>query len=228
MKPSRFLFDTDFAAIELERDGKPDIPAVPEIPMMPVADHQSKLAAAEKQAFERGRAAAKAEMADTNEARLGKEAARLAGEVGALVGELDTLEARREKDAVALAFLVARRICAHLIAREPLGEIVALISECLGPLRRAPHIVIRLRENDVDQLRERLDPVMREKGFEGRMVILGEPDIDRGDCRIEWADGGIVRDRKVLERDIDSAMRRYLETRRPGSSAANGQSNTGE
>lgn len=222
MKPSRFLFDTDFATPGLGRESVAAVPAEPEIPMMPVADHQSRLAAAEKQAFEKGRAAGRAEGADSAEARLGQEAARIAAEIGALVGELDTLEARREKDAVALSFLVARRICAHLIAREPLGEVVALISECLGPLRRAPHIVIRLRENDVERLRERLEPILQEKGFEGRLVILGDPEIERGDCRIEWADGGIIRDRKTLEREIDRAMRRYLEARRSGSAAANG------
>jgi hypothetical protein len=41
---------------------------------------------------------------------------------------------------------------------------------------------------------------VHEKGFEGRLVILGEPEIVRGDCHIEWADGGILRDRKALER----------------------------
>ncbi len=34
----------------------------------------------------------------------------------------------------------------------------------------------------------------RSRGFEGRLVVLAEPEIALGDCRIEWADGGVVRD----------------------------------
>ncbi|WP_209001724.1 FliH/SctL family protein [Stappia albiluteola] len=212
MRPSRFLFDTDFTPGAAEREDAP--PPVPEIPMMPVAEHEARLAAAEKQAFEKGRAAGRTEGSQSAETKLSSEVGRLASEVAGLLGELDTHGQRREKDAIALAFLVARRLSAHLIAREPLGEMVALIAECMGPLRKAPHLVIRVREGDVEALRERLEPITHEKGFEGRLVILGEPDIERGDCRIEWADGGIVRDRKEIERQIDQAARRYLGSRR--------------
>jgi len=216
MKAHRFLFDRDFATIDVgepEPEAQPE-PVEPEVPMMPVAEHEALLAAAEQAAFERGRAARAAEEQESEEARLAGEATRLAGEVNALIGQLDTEQERQEKDAVALAFLVARRLCAHLIAREPLGEIVALISECLGPLRKAPHLVIRVRDGDVEALKARIDPLVKEKGFEGRVVFLGEPELAAGDCRIEWADGGIVRDRRALEKQIDQAARRYFEGRR--------------
>ena len=55
-----------------------------------------------------------------------------------------------------------------------------------------------------DALVEPVDALMqrmaRERGFEGRLVILGEPDIAPGDVRLEWADGGVVRDRARIER----------------------------
>jgi flagellar assembly protein FliH len=77
-------------------------------------------------------------------------------------------------------------------------------------------VVIRVRESDVEALKERVDPIVAEKGFEGRLVFLGEADIAAGDCRIEWADGGIVRDRKAIEKQVDQAARRYFEARRTG------------
>ncbi|MBL6431824.1 MAG: flagellar assembly protein FliH [Alphaproteobacteria bacterium] len=223
MKANRFLFDRNFAAIDVtpEREAVEE-PAVPEVPMMSVADHEALLAAAEQAAYERGRASLALEQQQTDEGRLAEETRRLSDDICALIGQLDTDQARQEKDAVALSFLVARRICAHLIAREPLGEIIALISECLGPLRRAPHLVIRVREGDLEALKAKVDPLVSEKGFEGRVVFLGEPDLGAGDCRIEWADGGIVRDRRAIEKQVDQAARRYFEGRRsparPGSS----------
>lgn len=214
MKVNRFLFDRTFSEIEIDPADEIEEPAEPEVPMITVAEHEALLAAAEQAAFARGRAEAMAARERSDEERLADEARRLAGEVGHLVERLDTEQARVEKDAVALAFLVARRLSAHLVAREPLGEIVALIAECLGPLRKAPHLVIRLRDSDVEALKARIDPLVAEKGFEGRLVFLGDPEIAAGDCRIEWADGGILRDRRALEKQVDQAARRYFEARR--------------
>ena len=37
-------------------------------------------------------------------------------------------------------------------------------------------------------------------GLDSRLVVLAEPEIAPGDCRIEWADGGIDRDSAAIER----------------------------
>ena len=51
-------------------------------------------------------------------------------------------------------------------------------------------------------------------GFEGRLVVLGEPGIALGDCRIEWADGGVNRDTAAAEAAIGEAVARYVSARR--------------
>lgn len=208
--PSKFLFNIDFSEPE-----EPEVVAPPEpvIPMIPVAEHEQLLAKAKEQAFEEGRVKALQDLQTKQETLLTAEVARLVDVVADVVKTLDGHQEAQEKDAISLAFLVARRLCAHLIARQPLAETVALVSECLGPLRRAPHLVIRIAEKDVDALKAQVDPIIHEKGFEGRLVILGEPDIGRGDCHIEWADGGIKRDRKALEGEIDTSIRAYLKAR---------------
>lgn len=208
--PSKFLFNIDFSEPE-----EPEVVAPPEpvIPMIPVSDHEKLLAKAKAQAFEEGRVKALEDLQTKQETLLTAEVARLVDNVADVLKTLDENEAAQEKDAISLAFLVARRLCAHLIARQPLAETVALVSECLGPLRRSPHLVIRIAEKDVDALKAQVDPIIHEKGFEGRLVILGEPEIGRGDCHIEWADGGIRRDRKALESEIDTSIRAYLKAR---------------
>ncbi|WP_209017588.1 FliH/SctL family protein [Roseibium aggregatum] len=208
--PPKFLFNVDFSEPE-----EPEVvaPPEPEIPTIPVAEHEQLLKKARAQAFEEGRTKALQDLQTKQETLLTAAAGRLVDAVGDVLKTLDEHQAAQEKDAVSLAFLVARRLCAHLIARQPLAETVALVSECLGPLRRSPHLVIRIAEKDVEALKAQVDPIVHEKGFEGRLVILGEPEIGRGDCHIEWADGGIKRDRKALENDIDASIRTYLRAR---------------
>jgi flagellar assembly protein FliH len=47
-------------------------------------------------------------------------------------------------------------------------------------------------------------------------VVMAEPEIEPGDCRIEWADGGLKRDRAATERAISEAVERYVASRRGG------------
>ena len=40
--------------------------------------------------------------------------------------------------------------------------------------------------------------------------MLAEPGLEPGDCRIEWADGGMTRDRDATEAAIGEAVARYV------------------
>ena len=44
--------------------------------------------------------------------------------------------------------------------------------------------------------------------------MLGEPGIGVGDCRIEWADGGVTRDAGAADAAIGEAVARYISARR--------------
>ncbi|GAB4535719.1 MAG: FliH/SctL family protein [Roseibium sp.] len=211
--PPKFLFNVDFSEPE---EPEEVAPPEPEIPMIPVSEHEALLKAAKAAAFEEGRVKALQDLQTKQETLLTAEVGKLVEAVGNVLQTLDEAQVAREQDAISLAFLVARRLCAHLIARQPLAETVALVSECLGPLRKAPHLVIRIAEKDVEALKAQVDPIVHEKGFEGRLVILGEPEISRGDCHIEWADGGIRRNRKAVETEIDASIRGYLRARGAG------------
>jgi flagellar assembly protein FliH len=64
------------------------------------------------------------------------------------------------------------------------------------------------------EAREKIDEIARGHGFAGRLVVLGEPNIAAGDCRIEWADGGVNRDAGAADRVIGEAVARYITARR--------------
>jgi flagellar assembly protein FliH len=74
-------------------------------------------------------------------------------------------------------------------------------------------VVVRVNEALYDTARERLEEIARSRGLEARLVVLAEPDIALGDCRIEWADGGVVRDRAATQSAITEAVIRYVAAR---------------
>src|SRR5215510_8678917 len=195
--PAKFLFDNDFAS---GRGGKPTIS---------LAEHADKVAQAETAAHARGFAEAQA----TAEQRAAVALERIAGLLQGLDRSLAAVHARLETEAVEVAVSVARKLVPALIAREPLAEISALASECFRHLVASPHVVVRVSDALHAAARERLDEIIRSLGLESRLVILGEPEIAPGDCRIEWADGGICRDSAAVAAAIDQAVTRYISAR---------------
>ncbi len=211
--PAKFLFDLDFGA---PGGGK-------EAATINSAMHEAALAEAETRGYRNGLAAAESQ-ARMEEAQARAEAERrialafeqIAAALQRLQQSLAGVEARFEAEAVEVAVAVAGKLAPALIAREPLAEISALADGCFRELLAAPHVVVRVNDGLYARAKEELEEIARARGFEGRLVVMGEADIPAGDCRIEWADGGLVRDRAATEAAIADAIGRYVAVRRKG------------
>ncbi len=193
--PVKFLFEDDFASGTSAA--------------RPSAAHEAALARAEAEAHRNGLAAAEAKI----EGRTAAACERIAQGVAALAQGLAAIEARLEAESVEVAVAVARKLAPELIAAEPLAEIAALAAGCFRQLIAAPHVVVRIAEPIYEAAHARLEETARLHGFDGRLVVLAEPDMALGDCRIEWADGGLVRDRAATEAAIGEAVGRYVAAR---------------
>jgi flagellar assembly protein FliH len=99
------------------------------------------------------------------------------------------------------------------IAVEPLTEVMALVHDCFKNLVSTPHLVVRINDQLYDEARERIEKQAKQSGFAGRLVILAEPDIENGDCKIEWADGGVVLERATIDAKINELVGRYMASR---------------
>ncbi len=200
--PVKFLFDVDFAG---GGDRKPTIG---------LAEHALKLAEAENAAHRRGYEQAQRDAKVETDRRIAAALERIAEDVALANTALMTIEARLECEAVEVAVAVARKLAPALIAQEPFAEISALAGNCFRQLVASPHIAVRVNDGLYAAARERLDGILRGRGFEGRLVVLAEPDIAPGDCRVEWADGGINRDTAKADAAIGEAVASYLRARR--------------
>ncbi len=207
--PTKFLFDLDFAG---GADRKQTLA---------LAEHALKLAEAETAAHRRGYADAQADAKVEADRRIAAALERIAKGIAEASAALHAIETRLECEAVEVAVAVGRKLAPALIAHEPFAEIAALASDCFRQLVASPHIAVRVNDGLYAVTREKLDEIVRARGFEGRLVVLAEPDIALGDCRIEWADGGINRDSATAEAAIGEAVAGYLGARR-NFAAANG------
>jgi flagellar assembly protein FliH len=203
--PAKFLFDVDFTK---GADRKPAEPSIT------LAEHALKLAEAEASGHAKGYADAQADAQVEADRRMAEALERIAVNLGKATQALGTIETRLECEAVDVAVAVAKKLAPALLAREPFAEISALASDCFRELVASPHIAVRVNDALYAPAREKLDDIVRAKSFQGRLVVLAEPDIAVGDCRIEWADGGITRDTAATEAAIAAAVESYVSARR--------------
>ena len=205
--PAKFLFDMDFGAPDKARE-KPATSA----------EIAQKIAAAEARAYRDGFDAGQREAKAESDRRAALALEEIGIGVKGIATRFDGIETRMETEAVDVAVAVARKLCGELVAAEPLGEIVALVGDCFSHLVATPHLVVRISDSLYEAARERIEKLAKQSGFEGRLVILAEPEIATGDCKIEWADGGVVLERAAIEAKINELVGRYIVSRDPAAS----------
>jgi flagellar assembly protein FliH len=200
--PAKFLFDTDFSTQDKTRERAAT-----------AAEIAQKVAAAEANAYRQGYDAGQREAKAESDRRAALALEEIGIGIQAIQARFSGIETRMETEAVEVAVAVARKLCSELISGEPLGEITALVSDCFSHLVSTPHLVVRINDSLYDPARERIERLAKQSGFEGRLVILAEPDIETGDCKIEWADGGVVLERAAIEAKINELVGRYMASR---------------
>ena len=142
--------------------------------------------------------------------RLAAAAEHLADHTASLNASLDDHRRRTLAEAADLAAVIGKKLASSLVAAQPVAEIEALIAECLITLDAVPHLVIRCAPELAEAVREVATSRIATSGFTGRLVVLGDPDQAIGDARLEWVDGGIARDRALLEAEIDRRVASYI------------------
>jgi flagellar assembly protein FliH len=200
--PAKFLFDMDFSAPDKARER----PATP-------SEIAQRVAAAEARAYREGHEAGQREAKAESDRRAALALEEIGIGIRGIAARFAGIETRMETEAVDVAVAVARKLCSELIASEPLGEISGLVGDCFAQLVSTPHLVVRVNEQLYESARERIERLAKQSGFEGRLVILAEPGIETGDCKIEWADGGVVLERAAIEAKINELVGRYMASR---------------
>ena len=202
--PAKYMFDMDFAAPDKTREKAPT-----------AADIAQKVANAEAKAYRDGFDAAQREAKVESDRRAALALEEIGIAIKGIAQRFAGIENRMETEAVDVAVAVARKLCSELIAAEPLAEITGLVSDCFSHLVSTPHLVVRISDSLYEEARERIEKLAKHSGFEGRLVILAEPSIATGDCKIEWADGGVVLERAAIETKINELVGRYMASRGP-------------
>lgn len=204
-QPARFTFDLDL--------GKRTKPTAPPEPTMPERLVAELLAQAREEAYAEGVTAGERNATAVAAQTLAAAAGTLATQSAEMAAALDDATAQAQRQAIELAASIGRKLALHLLARYPSIELDALIGECMQSLQGVPHLVVRCHPSIADGIRDIATAHMQTSGFAGRLVVMGDPELRLGDGRLEWVDGGLVRDIGAVSKDIDLKISAYLAAR---------------
>jgi len=193
---AKYLFEEDFATGQS--------------PTMSVVEAERRRADAESQAYRKGFAAGQAQVQEEAAQRAATALTVIADGMARIERGLAGIETRLETEAVDVAVAVGAKLAPELIARQPFAEVAALATECFQHLVKTPHVAVRVGADIYDTAKDKLEEIARARGYEGRLVVLADAALAPGDCRIEWADGGVARDRDTTETTINVCVTRYL------------------
>lgn len=176
-------------------------------------EYEAQIAEAEQRGYARGLAEGEQSSTARSAELLAQGAQQLSEKAHEALETAQEMHEQRTQDAIELSTVVATKLAANLIVRHPLENIRKLIGECLASLNKAPHLVIQCHEELAEPIKSIAEERIKSSGFEGRLVVMGQPDFEISDVQFEWTDGGIKHDLAAISQQITQKISNFLGPR---------------
>ncbi|MEO9960380.1 MAG: hypothetical protein ABJF07_08795, partial [Nisaea sp.] len=132
------------------------------------------------------------------------------------VGELSQVHrqwtAEIQRDAVRLAATIMRKMAPELTRGTELPQIEHVINQAFQFLTEQPKVMIRVAAELEAPLRDKVQLMASRVGYEGEVVLVGDPELVATDCRVSWAAGAVERALDETWGEIDEMVERTLSS----------------
>lgn len=214
----RFLFSYDFDA---PREVAPKIPdavidgQVEEVaappPEPPPLFTEEDLEAVREEARMLGHAEGLKDAEDSAMHFLVQALESIADQMVSMRGRQDEANGETSRMAAVLAMAAVEKLLPKLAALHGVGEVEALVAECVPHILNEPRLILRVAAQHADAIQGRIEALARDRGFEGAVVVMADEGMGLADCRLEWDNGGAERDVERLFQRIQDIVARNSE-----------------
>jgi len=226
----KFTFDNDFDAPRVVVAPKPepvvvveDLPPPPPPPPPPSFSEEeleAAVAAARKAAFAEGQAQGNAEASAKTERQTAAALTAIGTHFAKIEGEVQAVSTALRETALELSLAMVRRLFPEFARQHGLEEVKELLGRCLDTLRAEPRFTVKVARDQAEALGGEVDALARSRGFEGRILVSADESLKPGDCRIEWSQGGMIRNADEIWKAIEAAMEQALISNEGDSASA--------
>lgn len=204
----KFLFTTRFdkgaeSAPQPSRDEPPPPPPPPTF-------SEEDLERTRAEAFAEGHKAGTAEASATTERQVATALTAIAQRLQTMTQHQSEANEMAARNAVRVAMAVARKVLPETARRNGLGEVQAVLDECVAHLSGEARMRVRVNGSLIEPLREKLAALPSIAGDEMVLDMVADDRLAIGDCRAEWETGGCERLTDRLWQDLDGIIERAL------------------
>jgi flagellar assembly protein FliH len=192
----KFMFERSFDASAANR--------APE--RKPVTLKPDQYDALKKESYDAGFAAGQKAGLDEQTTQMMLLLAKIEGKIDQMADTMDMIHKDNETNVRRIALAMLGKFVPDLNARHGLAEIEAMLGNVITEMVHEPRLVVRVHETQFDVLDEKINAITKQKAYAGKVVVLADAEIAPGDCRIEWADGGMERNAKSLMTTIEKTV----------------------
>jgi flagellar assembly protein FliH len=172
----------------------------------PVTLKPEQYDALKKEAYDLGFASGQKAGADEMAQRQLVALARIEEQVTHLLQNFVEFQSARDAEMRSAIVAIAKKMLPAYVARHGVQEIEATLKDVIGEMVHEPRLVVRVHETQFDIINTRVQEVANQKAYAGKIVVLADETLAVGDCRVEWADGGIERNAAATWSDIEKVV----------------------
>ncbi|MCP4394705.1 MAG: hypothetical protein GY804_10635 [Alphaproteobacteria bacterium] len=114
------------------------------------------------------------------------------------------------KEAVRISLAAAKKAVPAITKKHGIVEVEAVVNECMSFLSTEPKVVIKTANDSVDILKEQIEKIVEINAFEGKLVVVGDDDMQSGDCAIEWQNGGLEKNFEKIWENMDDIVAKNI------------------
>lgn len=192
-----------------------DIAVVEEAPPPPPVFSEEDLAsarmAAKKQGytegFEAGQQQAKKE-ADGKTQAANETVDRLSKTIGTMVADYQQLLTRESAELSELVLMIAKKVAGEALDQRGVETINALVERCMPVVFSKPKLSIDLHPDALEGALARIEPLLREQGYEGNVQFRANPSLELHDVVVDWGSGQAARSTAAVWQEIEALLER--------------------
>ncbi len=178
---------------------------------------EEELATAQEQSHAQGRQEGMADAMASVEQQVALTLDAIFNRMGGLIEDQKQWAQETHHDALLLAATIMRKIAPELTRGTELPQIEHVINEAFSFLTEQPKVMIRVAAEFEAPLKDKVHLMASRVGYEGQVVLVGDPELAATDCRVSWAAGAVERSLDEVWNQIDDVVERTLKALPPRS-----------
>jgi len=164
---------------------------------------QDDIDAARTDSFELGKAEGLSTAKQQQQEAISQTLASISDDLKQLIQAEGDRNIVKNADVATLTLKVSKKLLPGLAKKYALGEIETTLINSLNERHEEPRLAIRVPDNLLEPLKQKIDQMVKDQGFAGQVILLADEAMAQTDCKVEWADGGAERDFEALFSTIE-------------------------